>query len=97
MVVKLLRSTSEVDEMDNMKKKKLDGKRFALSQKHERDYVRKISEKYLSLVDKFPTKVLFQIDGTNKRGYLLESLVSPRSLAKICKATIKLLDRYDKK
>ena len=97
MVVKLLRSTSEVDEMDNKKKKKLDGKRFALSQKHERDYVRKISEKYLSLVDKFPTKTDFQIDGTKRRGYVFESLVSPRSLARICKATLKLLDKYEKR
>jgi hypothetical protein len=81
--------------MDDKKKKKLDGKRIALSQKHERTYLLKSAKKWLKI---------FEIDkeslNNEERGLvgLFEKngclkLRKTTSLMRLLKALIKILEK----
>ena len=81
--------------MDNLKKKKLDGKRIALGQKHERQYLKKIAKEMLGKLEvdvevskKKPAKcsmvMLF-----NKKG--ITYVQRTDKLIRICKALLRVL------
>ena len=76
------------DKMDNKKKKKQDGKRIALGQKHERDYLKKIAKKQLEQLKKQKGRVIW---GTYKT--LKKNKCSKANLIRITKALIKYLER----
>lgn len=75
--------------MDNLKKKKQDAKRISLTQKHEVTYLKRIARKFLADVDKNPIRELVE----NKSYYLMDSRISPRSIARIAKALLLCLKR----
>ena len=47
----IILTAEDVDKMDNKKKKKLDRKRIALAQKHERAYLKKICKEQLKKLE----------------------------------------------
>ena len=76
--------------MDNPKKKKLDSKRIALSQKHERDYLMKISKKFLTFLSKEEGKYI--VTSVPKPNYIEHYSVP--SAKRIAKGLIKCLRSY---
>lgn len=78
--------------MRSKKSIKLDRKRIALGQKHERVYMKKLCNKYLEEVDN--EAVPDVVD--KKKHWILSSRITPSQLARICRALIKCLDRIDK-
>ena len=72
---------------DNPKKKKADGKRIALSQKHERDYMKKIAKEQLEILKQQKGNKVWGLD---KLG--LEQC-SKAKLIRISKALIKCLEK----
>ncbi len=75
-----------------MKKKKADGKRIALGQKHERAYLKKIAEEFLGYLNKFQfQKKLMTTSATKKE---IPHQYSVSSARRICKALLKCLEKY---
>lgn len=87
--------------MDNPKKKKLDSKRFAISQKHERDYMIKSAKKLLKQfeIDKEHAKIhklgSSFVALNKKNGSLNEMGTKP--IMRCLKVLIGILENYKKK
>ncbi len=65
--------------VDDLKKKKADGKRIALGQKHEVDYLKKIAKEQLAIIE------------SKDEGPVKWVGVSRAKLRRICKALLKCL------
>jgi len=82
--------------MDNPKKKKLDSKRFAISQKHERDYMIRSAKRLLKLFeedkkeDSSSNIVLFDKKGNGNK-------VGTNPMMRCLKVLIGILENYKKK
>ena len=75
--------------VDDPKKKKADGKRIALGQKHEVAYLKKIAEEFLGYLNKFPKqKKLITTAATKKE---VPDNYSVSNARRICKALLKCL------
>ena len=80
----------EAIKVDNLKKKKLDGKRISLKQPHEVAYLRKIAQEEMSKLQK-----VIKDDAGNKGIYyqigpkLTDVRISNTKLIRICKALLK--------
>ena len=82
--------------MDNLKKKKQDAKRISLTQKHEKDYLKKSARELIGLIDednKRSKKIFeeegyvdFMINGDVQK-------VKTKRIKRICKALIMCLEK----
>ena len=79
--------------MDDLKKKKLDRKRIALGQKHERVYMKKIAKEMLELLikDKKSKGVASGYIYLNLNGKKEPTGIRTSKLIRICKALVKVL------
>jgi len=71
---------------DDKTKKKLDRKRISLSQKHERDYLKRIAKAQLEQLKQ-------QIGGVVWGSGEKENTCSKAQLVRVCKALLKYLER----
>lgn len=74
--------------MDDLKKKKTDGKRIALGQRHERNYLKKIAKAQLDKLKIQEGRVVWGMG--EKEGCFP---CSKAQLIRVCKALIKYLER----
>ena len=82
--------------VDNLKKKGKDSEHIALTQKHERAYLREQANKLMDLAQKEDD---YSIKQEVRRTIAFEGtmqIISCRTVIKLCKALIKLLDRYER-
>ncbi len=82
---------------DNLKLKKADSKRFALGQKHERNYIRKITSKLIGLCE---TDIKYSVRKSGVKTFFMKDIgfnyMTTSSILKIAKALIKCLDKIEK-
>lgn len=64
---------------------KQDQKKVSM-QKHEIEYTTKLAKRFLTQIDELPAN----LRGVYKFKYLLNSMISPKQIARICKHYIKL-------
>ncbi len=81
--------------VDDLKKKKADGKRIALGQKHERVYLKKIAKKLVEFCDvdmkEDPNKIRSRIPFCGNK---VSNFMAASSIKRIAKALLKCLEKY---